>query len=522
MKAQPIITLEDITVRLRDRWYLQGTSWQINRDEQWAIVGPNGSGKSTLVKAIMGVVPVVKGRITYSHNGSSGSTIADRISYVSTEQQREIIALEDLKDSFRDFSGSLESTATHELLTGSTSGAHGRLPSMRSRSVSTFFSELGIGHLIERPLRALSTGELRKILIARSLLTHPELLILDEPFEGLDGDSRTSLAKMIEKLVSQGVQIILITHRFEEIGEFITHVLCVRGGRVSSQGPREEALGKTDPGNPLSGGGSTTQGAAPRRPGLTQLAWNGASRSGGESSEQVPPVLVHMQEVTVRYGELLALDQFNWTVREGENWALLGPNGAGKTTVLNLITGDNLQSYANGIFLFGKRKGSGESIWEIKRHIGFISAYSNATYQKGIGAFDVICSGFFDSIGLYRRCGHQQTRTARQWGEELGIMDLAERPFDQLSYGQRQLVLVARALVKSPRLLILDEPCSGLDQANRERLLGILDYVGSETPTNLIYVTHHAREILPCITHVIRLERGHVVDSSPVKVLKCS
>ncbi|MFH1242283.1 MAG: ATP-binding cassette domain-containing protein [Pseudomonadota bacterium] len=520
MKVQPIITLEDITVRLRDRWYLQGTSWQINRDEQWAIVGPNGSGKSTLVKAIMGLVPVVMGRITYSGNGSSVPYTAEKIQYVSSEQHREIIARENLKDMSRDFSGSFESTAAHELLTGSTSGAHARLRSMRSRSVSTFFSELGIGHLLERPVRALATGELRKILIARSLLTGPELLILDEPFEGLDAASRTSLAKMINKLVSQGVQIILITHRFEEIGDFITHVLCMRDGNVSMGGPKEEVLGRIDLMHSMSQVSSTAQDATFSRLETTKAVCGGLSGPPRESSEPLSSALIHMKEVTLRYGEVVALERFNWTVRGGENWALLGPNGAGKTTVLNLITGDNLQSYANDIFLFGKRKGSGESIWEIKRHIGFISADSNATYQKGIGAFDVICSGFFDSVGLYRQCGDQQTRTAKQWSEELGIMDLAQKPFDQLSYGQRQLVLVARALVKSPRLLILDEPCSGLDPANRERLLGILDYVGSETPTNLIYVTHHAREILPCITHVIRLERGHVVDLNPLKVLK--
>ncbi len=509
---RPFITLDDITVRLRDQWYLQGTSWQINREEQWAIVGPNGSGKSTIVKAIMGMVPIVKGRITYNGNGLSAPHIAERISYVSPEQHREVIARENLKDTSRDFSGTFGFTSAQELLAGSTTEEDPLLLLRRSTRHRDLLTRLGIEHLLDRPVRSLSAGELRKILIARSLLRDPELLILDEPFEGLDSVSRRSLAEMIDTLMSQGVQIILITHRFEEITNFITHVLYIIDGQVSMQGPKEDILGKIAPGRTIARNNAITQDAAF---GQTEATGTGGSLLSGfhkETSAQLPPVLIEMKAVTVRYGEVVALEHFNWTVRQGENWALLGPNGAGKTTVLNLIMGDNLQSYANEIYLFGKRKGSGESIWEIKRYIGFISPDFNATYQQGTGSFDVICSGFFDSIGLYRRCSDQQIRTAKKWSEELGIMDLAKKPFDRLSYGHRQLVLLARALVKSPLLLMLDEPCSGLDPANRKRLLGILDYVGSQTSTNLIYVTHHTREILPCMTHMVRLEGGRIAE----------
>ena len=508
MTANPFITLDDITVRVRDRWYLKGTSWQINQNEQWAIVGPNGSGKSTLVKAIMGVVPIVKGRITCGGNGSSTKALEDRVGYVSSEQHGEIIARENLEETFRDFSGSAGFTTARGLLGRSATGSFPLCPSTDPRSLP---SQLGIEHLLERPVRALSAGELRRILIARALLEGPELLILDEPFEDLDAPSRRSLAGVMGGLVSHGVQIILITHRLEEIVDCITHVLYLKDGHISLKGSKEEILGEIAPVYAAEGNDSVTSDAFPSRTGDAAKWCSRLPRPKRDVAAHLPAVLVQMKDVTVRYGDVVPLDRFSWTVRQGENWALLGPNGAGKTTVLNLIMGNNLQSYANEIFLFGKKKGSGESIWDIKKHIGFVSADTNATYQQGITAFDVICSGFFDSVGLYRQCSDQQIRVARQWCRELGIEEVVDTPFDRLSYGERQLVLLARALVKSPRLLILDEPCSGLDPVNRKNFLRLLDYVGSQTAASLIYVTHHLREILPCITHRMRLERGRVV-----------
>jgi len=430
------------------------------------------------------------------------------VGYVSSEQHREIIARENLEETFRDFSGSDGFTAARGLLGRFATGSFQLCPSTDPRSLP---SHLGIEHLLERPVRALSAGELRRILIARALLEGPELMILDEPFEDLDAPSRRSLSEAIGGLASQGVQIILITHRLEEIIDCITHVLYLKDGHISLKGSKEEILGEIAPVYVAEGNGTVTSGAFPPLPGDAVKWCSRLPRPKGDATTRLPPLLIQMKDVTVHYGDVVPLDRFSWTVRQGENWALLGPNGAGKTTVLNLIMGNNLQSYANEIFLFGKKKGSGESIWDIKKHIGFVSADTNATYQQGITAFDVICSGFFDSVGLYRQCSDQQIRVARQWCREFGIEAVVDAPFDRLSNGQRQLVLLARALVKSPCLLILDEPCSGLDPVNRKNFLRVIDYVGSQTAASLIYVTHHLREIPPCITHRMRLERGRVV-----------
>jgi molybdate transport system ATP-binding protein len=227
-------------------------------------------------------------------------------------------------------------------------------------------------------------------------------------------------------------------------------------------------------------------------------------------SPKAPGTLVEMNHVSVSFASTPVLRNFSWTMRHGENWAILGPNGAGKSTVLALIAGDHLQAYANRIRLFGRQRGSGESIWEIKRHIGFISPELHARYHKRMSAFDVVCSGFFDSIGLYRLCSAKQIDKAEQWVKALNLGDLCPLPFQELSHGQRQLVLIGRAMVKSPLLLILDEPCEGLDKTHRHRLLAMLDEIGRRPDHHLIYVTHHPSELPGCITHVLKLKNGRV------------
>jgi molybdate transport system ATP-binding protein len=215
--------------------------------------------------------------------------------------------------------------------------------------------------------------------------------------------------------------------------------------------------------------------------------------------------IIEFRQVSVRYGETLALRSLDWTMRRGENWAILGPNGSGKTTLISLVYADNLQAYANDIRLFGKKRGSGESIWEIKQRIGLVSPHLQAGYRLDLRVFDVVVSGFFDSTGLYRRPTEQQQAAAAEWIERLGIADLRDRIFSQLSYGERRLVIIVRALVKNPELLALDEPCQGLDPANRRRVLSMVDCIAFDTPTQILYVTHRRDEMPRCITNVLRL-----------------
>jgi molybdate transport system ATP-binding protein len=193
-------------------------------------------------------------------------------------------------------------------------------------------------------------------------------------------------------------------------------------------------------------------------------------------------------------------------VKSGENWVILGPNGCGKTTLLNLVTGDNPQAYANKIYLFGRRRGTGESIWDIKHRTGIVSSEFHIGYRKPLTAFEVVLSGFFDSVGLYRNFSAEQKEIAEHWLDVFGIADKAERIFNQLSFGEQRMMLLARSLVKMPPILILDEPCQGLDRINRARILDAIEVVGSHSRTNIIYVTHYSDEIPTCMTRMLLFE----------------
>ena len=195
---------------------------------------------------------------------------------------------------------------------------------------------------------------------------------------------------------------------------------------------------------------------------------------------------------------------------------VLGPRGAGKSTVLSIILGDNLQAYANEVYLFGKKRGSGESIWDIKKQIGFISSDLQVRQHKNIDAFDVVCSGFFDSNGLYKKCSSKELQIAREWINFLGIAELADQKFGRLSHGQRQLTLIARAMVKSPEIMVLDEPFQGLDITNRKKIGEVFEYIGSHTHTNIIYVPNQDEERLKCITHELNMDGGRAVDTHPL------
>ena len=191
-----------------------------------------------------------------------------------------------------------------------------------------------------------------------------------------------------------------------------------------------------------------------------------------------------------------------------------GPDGAGKTSLLKLITGDNLQAYANNILLFGQKKGSGESIWDIRQKIGWISSDLRSKYPANIKGAEVVYSGFFDSVGLFRTATVAQQEQAEKWLSALGVDHLAREVYGELSHGQKQMLLIARAVVKSPTLLLLDEPCEGLDFANRRKISEIIEYIGHHTLSTVVYTTFDEDDVLPCITHQLQLDDGMATISA--------
>jgi molybdate transport system ATP-binding protein len=511
------LSLEGVSLRAYGRLWFQDTDWTVLEDEHWAIVGPNGAGKSTLVRAICGRVPVVRGRIRYHwHIDASHGRPQEQVAGVSLDSLRQVLGREGGYYQARWNSGvGGQGTSVSEYLSErqvkalnpfqviQEPSAAGQFAARRRETVAL----LGIGDLMGRRMVELSDGERRKVEIARALLKDPRLLILDNPFTGLDARFRDSLAAVIAGLMQGRMRVWVVASRVDDVPPGITHALLVREGQVVARGPCETIL---------------THAAAQeaRQPALLPLPAGGA-RKGHPCDHARRPlraapgeVLVDMRDVHVSLDGTSILRGVNWTIREGEHWALLGPNGAGKTTLLSMILGDLPQAYANHISLFGRRRGSGESIWEIKQQIGWVAPELHLYHPQTASCLDVICSGFFDSVGLYRACSPAQRDTARAWMERLGL-DGTGQTFGALSEGEQRLALIARALVKGPRLLILDEPCQGLDVRNSARVLEAVDAATERMETSLVYVTHRADEMPRAITHVLRLDGGVVVDSGP-------
>ena len=331
------------------------------------------------------------------------------------------------------------------------------------------YSLMGMEPLSDKFVIALSSGELRKMQLVKTLMANPRTLILDNPFIGLDIEARTMLSEQLQQLRQQGMTLYLLVARPNEIPEFADEV---RGERLEVRGERLPA----------------------------QTDISHTSHLSPLTSE-----IVLLRDVTIRYGNGTILDRLSWTIRQGEHWALQGRNGSGKSTLLSLICADNPQSYACDITLFGHQRGSGESIWDIKRRIGYVSPELHRSYQRNLPALSIVASGLKDTVGLYARATDEDKQQCLKWMQRFGIEQLAQRAFTQLSSGEQRLILVCRAFVKNPDLLILDEPMHGLDMPRQQLVKDIINDYCSDPQKTLIMVTHYNEELPSCINRHLTL-----------------
>ena len=517
------ISLQAITVQSGEGRLFENTTWQIEPGQNWAILGPTGAGKSTLARVISRSVPLAHGQVSY-HFGDPATPqgraylYPNEILTFSAETHRAFLSRYAgyHQARWQSFEGESAPTVADLLAPGdarpeAADAAALPQPDTRIGEVLRLFD---LAHLLERRVHQLSHGESRKVFLARLLLRAPKLLILDDALIGLDAVSRQRWLEAIEQLLqTQNPPLLLIGSRPNDLPRGISHLLLVADQRVVAQGERAAVL--------ASAGELVFPEKCPAQPAARPL--NGAAKSQNSFSALIvqyaaaldapadpPAELIRLENISVTYGRTAVLHDLTWTVRQGERWALLGPNGAGKSTLLSLILADNPQAYTNTIHLFGKARGSGESIWEIKRRIGWVSPELQVFFEKNSTCRQVVCSGFFDSVGLYRRCSPAQAETGQAWLHALDLDAQAGQPFAALSTGQQRLALLARALVKQPPLLVLDEPCQGLDAAHRQAFLALIEQLCAQTAVTLIYVSHYQDEIPAAITHELRLEQGQV------------
>lgn len=469
-----ILHISQCTFHRGEHWSLHIDSFHLNEGESVALVGTNGSGKSSLALALEGELTKAKGTIENHFTSPTRLSFEQLSAFVNQEWQRNN---SDLFSEGENSDGKLTRDVIQE--------SHHE--PARCQALAERF---GIASLLDRPFKVLSTGETRKVLLCQALMGKPDLLILDEPFDGLDVESRAALQQLLLALQRQGLTLVFVLNRFEDIPSFVDQVGLLIDGHLQPLALREQVLADN---------------VVAQLQHLEQLSGVQLPESDIPSTTQSSPSaapLISLVSGHVSWDDNVIIDNLTWQVNPGEHWQITGPNGAGKSTLLSLVTGDHPQGYSNDLTLFGIRRGSGETLWDIKKHIGYVSSSLHLEYRVSASVRTVVLSGYFDSIGLYQVPGDRQQALADEWLALIGITaDQANLPFHDLSWGQQRLVLIVRALVKHPQLLILDEPLQGLDALNRQLIKQFVSMLIEQGSTQLLFVSHHAEDAPSCITH---------------------
>ena len=456
-------TIELINARARKpEWSMaEPVNFCSEEGEHIAIIGRNGAGKTMFVDMLTGKHPVFPDMVRYGFDEPYNKLryISFRDTYGGDNDRTYF-----LQQRWNQMEIDEETPTVGSKLEEAYQLAGEDTPERRALQ-KHIYEIFHLEPLLDKYIILLSSGELRKYKLASSLFTNPKVLIMENPFIGLDKETREQLKELLGMLAhEQGLQIILVLAKTDEIPEFITHIVEVKDSRVM--------------------------------PKVNSGQW----RVDSQLNE-----VIHFNHVTIRYGARTILKDLDWTVMQGEHWALSGQNGSGKSTLLSLVCADNPQSYACDISLFGHKRGSGESIWDIKRHIGYVSPEMHRSYKQNIPSIEIVASGLKDTVGLYTRPKEDEKIQCRKWLNVFGIGNLEDRKFHEMSSGEQRLVLLARAFVKEPDLLILDEPLHGLDDINRKMVKDIVDDYCKNPEVTLIYVTHYQEELPRCIDHSISL-----------------
>ena len=465
-------------------------NFTLEEGEHIAIIGRNGSGKSMFVDMITGRHPAFPDMVKYGFDEPYNNLkhISFRDTYGGDNDKTYF-----LQQRWNQMEIDEETPTVGSKLEEAYQLAGEDTPERRAFQ-KHLYELFHLEDLLDKYIILLSSGELRKYKLAASLFTNPKVLIMENPFIGLDATTRDQLKDLLSMLAKeQGLQIILVLAKTDEIPDFITHIVEVREMKVLPKVARDEFKDKF------------------RVDSLEFRDDYSAVKEGLASKSAINSKLstINFKKVTIRYGERTILKDLDWTVMQGEHWSLSGDNGSGKSTLLSLVCADNPQSYACDISLFGHKRGSGESIWDIKKHIGYVSPEMHRSYKQNIPAIQIVASGLKDTIGLYARPSEAEKEQCHHWMEVFGIGHLSDRKFLEMSSGEQRLVLLARAFVKSPDLLILDEPLHGLDDYNRRMVKDIVDNYCKNPEVTLIYVTHYQEELPRCIDHSIFLKRNN-------------
>ncbi|WP_316840446.1 ATP-binding cassette domain-containing protein [Pedobacter gandavensis] len=492
--SNPVVHISNLNLKYQQQPVLQNLCWTINSNENWWLGGESGSGKTTLAKAIAGLIPSLEGDIQVNFDLSSA--LPAKAYYVANWYQ-----FKDLEGAsnfyyqqrYQSLATAITATVIAELT------RFGNDQQLSFDTLEQLLTALGFAALKNAALLQLSSGEHKKLQLVKALWSKPQLLILDQPYNGLDKLSRANLNDLLTEVSENGTQLIIIGNE-TELPATINRFAVLKEGKLQVLSSPELNIRELEENiKPL--------------PSFLQKDWVSTSDKVSSSvSKEVSSSADHiikMIDVNIRYGDKQVLKNINWEVKSGEKWLLQGHNGSGKSTLLSLISGDHPQAYANNFYLFGNKRGTGESIWEIKERIGLISPELHWYFDASATVWQSIASGFYDSSGLYCSPGSTKHAQVDELVQYFGLTAYKNTLMNELPLGKQRLTLLARTIVKKPAILILDEPCQGLDQQQTQHFNRLVDELCKDG-TTLIYVGHFESQLPECIEKRILLEDGAV------------
>uniref|UniRef100_B8DP64 ABC transporter related n=1 Tax=Nitratidesulfovibrio vulgaris (strain DSM 19637 / Miyazaki F) TaxID=883 RepID=B8DP64_NITV9 len=540
-RAAPLAVLDNVRVSFGGRRALDGASWTLRAGECWAVFGRNGAGKSTLLRVVRGTTrpdQIDGGQVTWYPPSNEGAPVSPGETSPGEASPGETSPGETSPLTGRALCASVSSaqqeryvrqgwllTGEELLLTGyfDTPLLYEDPGAERIAAARDLARRLGAAHLLDVKVPAMSQGQLRLMLVARALVRQPAVLLLDEVCEGLDATARAAVLGAVDQAAALGVTVLFATHRTDQLPACLSRALLVQGGRIMAEGPLDEVMANLPADSGVCGGDGLDI------PDMTVPAASGVNGVSGvqaDPASPLPPVLARIERADVYVERVHVLHAIDWTIRRGENWCIIGPNGSGKSTLLRLLHGEENVAVGGDIVWFADEASCGVARREppqqaslrdlplLHRRVALVSDQLQATYGYDLTAEELVLTGFSGTIGLYDEPDDDQRAEAAHWLRMLGAAGLAGQRIRTLSTGQLRRVLLARALAGAPDLLLLDEPCSGLDPASRAGFLALLGQL-ARAGVQMVLVTHHEGDLIPEISHVLRLADGRVTRCGP-------
>lgn len=503
--ASDFLRIEQATVLHQGRTLFQQLDFKIVNGESWVILGASGKERTAFLETLLGRTSLVAGSISrpfaedyQKEQNQKGvvNSFRDLIAYVSQKYTfRNKSSQQNFYYQQRFNSSESEDTET---VARYLEQAETKIPG--PWNLENVMSLVNLHEFKEKSLIKLSNGETRRLALALALLKNPRLFLMDMPMTGLDAPTRNHFDELVGAIMDSGIQVVM-TCTAGEIPSCISRYGWVGQGKLRVVDDPQTLMEWENR--------SLLQGEVP------QAAFKGLLNNVYEHSSI--SAVIEMREVTIRYQDNILLDRVNWKVLPGERWLIRGHNGAGKSTLISLVLGENPQSYANDIVLFDRKRGTGESIWDIKKPVGFVSPELGRFFPSNQTCKKVVLSGLFDTMGLFKKPDEIQEALADAWLEAFGLLHVADLNFHRISLEEQRFCLLARAMIKTPQLLVLDEASQGMDEEQRIRFRKSISVFCENTGMSLIFVSHYDEDVPACVNRILELKQGKINEQTVKK-----